>query len=79
MTEKLGQYAKKNATVLAITDKEDNGIARYSDIVLTVPSMTRMALNTLSTPMGLINLLFSAIKIKANEIKKDREGFHVTL
>lgn len=79
MTEKIGQYAKKNATVLAITDKEDNEIARYADMVLTVPSMTRMALNTLSTPMGLINLLFSAIKIKADEIRKDREGFHVTL
>lgn len=73
MTLKLVEYAKKKGTmILAITDVADAEVAEMSDFTLTVPSMTRAFLNTLSAPMFLINLITSAIKIRKGR-KEDSE------
>lgn len=67
MTEKIAEYAKsKGSHVIAITDSKEAAITRFSDDVLTVPSHTRLFLNTLSIPMGLLNVLTSAIDIEKN-------------
>ena len=73
MTLKLAEFAKKNrVTILAITDAPNAEVTEFADFTLTVPSMTRAFLNTLSAPMFLVNLLTSAVKILKND-KKDSE------
>lgn len=70
MTEKMAEYAKKRkATVLAITDTKEAMVAKVSDFTLTVPTMTRVFLNTLTAPMLLMNLLTSAIKLDAKPLE----------
>lgn len=73
MTLKLAEFAKKNhVTILAITDAPNAEVTEFADFTLTVPSMTRAFLNTLSAPLFLVNLLTSAVKILKND-KKDSE------
>ncbi len=75
MTEKIAEYAKsKGSHVIAITDSKEAAITRFSDDVLTVPSHTRLFLNTLSIPMGLLNVLTSAIDIEKNFKGKGKEA-----
>ena len=69
MTDKIAEYAKKNhAEVLAITNSEEANIKMYSDHVLLVPSYSRVFMNTLTTPMAMINILASALEI----VKKNK-------
>ena len=73
MTEKMAAFAKKrHAAVLCITDTREAEITQFADMVLTAGSTTRLALNTLSAPMALANLLYSAIFISKEEKKDDR-------
>lgn len=68
MTEQVARYAKrKGAFVLGISDRKSSGVAKCSDTALTVRSTTRMFMNTASTPMALINMLASAIKIEGDK------------
>lgn len=72
MTEQIAKYAKKKgAKIIGITDSEEADISKYADELLTVRTTTRMFLNTASTPMALVNLLMSAIKIQGNMGKED--------
>lgn len=75
MTLKLAEFAKNNHTlILAITDIPKAEVSELADFTLSVPSMTRAFLNTLSAPMFLVNLLTSAVKIsKKNEKDSDKE------
>ena len=71
MTQKIAEYAKKNkAKIILITDSKETDIALYADEFILVGSTTRLALNTLSAPMALANLLTSAIKIKVESTSK---------
>ncbi|SHJ59913.1 MurR/RpiR family transcriptional regulator [Hespellia stercorisuis] len=73
VTQKMAEFAKKKkAKVLCITDSKESNIAWIADEVLTVSSTTRMALNTLSAPMALANLLASAVKIASEQ--RQRKG-----
>lgn len=72
MTDQVARYAKKKgAKVLGITDSEEAEIVKYADELLTARTTTRMFLNTASTPMALINLLVSAIKIEGGMGKEN--------
>lgn len=72
MTEQIAKYAKKKgAKILGITDNGEAEIVKYTDELLTIRTTTRMFLNTASTPMALINLLVSAIKIERDMEKGD--------
>lgn len=72
MTEQIAKYAKrKGAKIVGITDNGETEIGRLADRLLTVRTTTRMFLNTPSTPMALVNLLMSAIKLQVNMGKKD--------
>ena len=64
MTQKLAEYAKKQgAEIIALTDCMENNLVPLADEVLLAPSTTRLSLNTLSTPMAVVNLLSSAVRI----------------
>lgn len=68
MTQRFAEYARKqHAKVLVITDSEKNDIAFFADELLTVASTARLALNTLSAPMALMNLLASAVTLEAGD------------
>lgn len=72
MTDKIAEYAKSQGSrVLVITDTRSAKIAGFADDILTVPSDTRLFLNTLSMPMGLVNILTSAIDIEKNNSGKE--------
>lgn len=72
MTDQIAKYAKKkNVKILGITDNTEAEIVKYTDELLTIRTTTRMFLNTASTPMALINLLVSAIKIERDMVKED--------
>lgn len=74
MTDKVAGYAKnKSAKIVAITDREDADVAKYADVTLAVPSMTRIFLNTLTGPMLAMNLLTSAIKLDQGKTSRDEE------
>lgn len=78
MTTKMAEYAHASgAKLLLITDRPDSDAAAYADIMLTVPSTTRVFLNTLSAVMFLLNLLGSALKMiqteKSSEDNKKHE------
>lgn len=65
MTTKVTERARmQNAKILAITDRLDTAVAQCADLTLTAPTMTRVFLNTLTSPMLMLNLLTSAIKLK---------------
>ncbi len=72
MTDQIAKYAKKkDVKILGITDNTEAEIVKYTDELLTIRTTTRMFLNTASTPMALINLLVSAIKIERDMVKGD--------
>lgn len=74
VTDKVAEYSRqKNAKILAITDREDTNVAQYADITLTVPTMTRIFLNTLTGPMLMLNLLTSAIKLQQGKTDLETE------
>ena len=65
MTTKVTERARmQNAKILAITDRLDAAVAQCADLTLTAPTMTRVFMNTLTSPMLMLNLLTSAIKLK---------------
>lgn len=65
MTTKVTERARmQNAKILAITDRLDTAVAQCADLTLTAPTMTRVFMNTLTSPMLMLNLLTSAIKLK---------------
>lgn len=73
MTDKIAEYARKEGcVVLAITDSFKASIVQFAHRVLTVRSSTRLFLNTLSTPMALINALGSALDIITSYRKDER-------
>ncbi len=75
VTTRLAEYAKKKgATVIGVTDKRTAEIVPYVDELLLVHSSTRLALNTLSAPMALMNLLSSGVKLCAGNEKTDDIG-----
>ena len=77
-TDKFAGYAKElGAKVIVITDSENAAICSHADILILVKSNTRLALNTLSSPMAVVNLLISAVRIvgKNKKRRKVREEF----
>lgn len=65
VTERVAEYGKKvGAKVFVITDNKNTRLAKMADEMLLAPCTTRLSINTLSTPMELITLLNSAIKIE---------------
>lgn len=76
MTSKVAAYAKKaGAKLILITDSGDTDVSKIADEKLTVQSTTRMTLNTLSTPMALINMLASAIQLQSDKTHELGEEF----
>ncbi len=74
VTNKFAEYATmKKATIIAITDSEEAEIAKISEMTLLAPSATPLYLNTLSSPMMLVNLLTSAVSIELNAGKRKRK------
>lgn len=74
VTDKVAEYARqKNAKILAITDRADANVAQYADVILTVPTITRIFLNTLTGPMLLLNLLTLAIKLQQGKTNLETE------
>lgn len=68
VTEKMAAYAsKRGASVITVTDREDSDITEFADLVLTAGSRTSFAPNTLSAPMALMNLLYTAIYLTKNQ------------
>ena len=56
MTTKVTERARmQNAKILAITDRLDTAVAQCADLTLTAPTMTRVFLNTLTSPMLMLN------------------------
>ena len=77
-TDKFAGYAKElGAKVIVITDSENAAICSHADRLILVKSNTRLALNTLSSPMAIVNLLISAVRIvgKNKKRRKVREEF----
>ena len=77
-TDKFAGYAKElGAKVLAITDSENADICIHADELILARSNTRLALNTLSSPTAVVNLLISAVRIveKNKKRRKTREEF----
>ena len=72
MTTKVAEYAhQKGVRVLGLTDSERSPIAPFCTMTLTAPTQTRMLLNTISTPMVLVNLLTTALHIRLSEREVD--------
>lgn len=72
-TDKFAGYAKElGAKVIVITDTENAPICAYADQVILAKSNTRLALNTLSSPTAVVNLLNSAVRV-AGKNKKSRK------
>ena len=72
MTTKVAEYAhQKGVRVLGLTDSERSPIAPFCTMTLTAPTQTRMFLNTISTPMVLVNLLTTALHIRLSEREVD--------
>ena len=77
-TDKFAGYAKElGAKVIVITDSENAAICSHADRLILVKSNTRLALNTLSSPTAVVNLLISAVRIvgKNKKRRKVREEF----
>lgn len=75
VTEQVAEYGRKmGAKVLVITDNGNTRIAKVADELLLAPCTTRLSINTLSTPMELITLLTSAVKIEGENSKKNNIG-----
>lgn len=77
-TDKFAGYAKElGAKVIVITDSENAEICTHADRLILVKSNTRLALNTLSSPTAVVNLLISAVRIvgKNKKRRKIREEF----
>ena len=77
-TDKFIAYAKNlGAKTIVITDSEEAPISAHANELILVKSNTRLALNTLSSPTAVVNLLISAVRIvdKNRKNKKNREDF----
>ena len=77
-TDKFAAYAKNlGAKTIVITDSEEAPISAHANELILVKSNTRLALNTLSSPTAVVNLLISAVRIvdKNRKNKKTREDF----
>lgn len=75
VTEQVAEYGKKvGARVLVITDNANTRIAKAANELLLAPCMTRLSINTLSTPMELITLLTSAVKMEDTKSSKRNIG-----
>lgn len=77
-TNKFAGYAKDlGAKVIVVTDSKEAEICAYADELILVKSNTRLALNTLSSPTAVVNLLISAVRIvcKNKKRRKIREEF----
>lgn len=75
VTERVAEYGKKvGAKVIVITDNANIRLAKMADEALFAPCTTRLSINTLSTPMELITLLNSAIKIEGENVKGNDAG-----
>ena len=65
MTTTVAEFAqKKQVKVIAMTDSHKSPVVPFADMVLTVPTTTRLFMNTLGLPMMLANLLASALNIR---------------
>lgn len=65
MTTTVAEYAhKKNVKVIAMTDSDKSPVVPFADMIFTVPTTTRIFMNTLGVPMMLVNLIASALNIR---------------
>lgn len=65
MTTTVAEYAhKKNVKVIAMTDSDKSPVVPFADMIFTVPTTTRIFMNTLGVPMVLVNLIASALNIR---------------
>lgn len=72
MTTKAAKYAAEaGAKLLVITDRETAEIAACAAEILTVPTVTRCFLNTMTTVSLLLNLLGSALNL-LHEAEKEK-------
>lgn len=72
MTTKVAEYAsRKGARVLGLTDTEKSPILPFCTMSLTAPTQTRMFLNTIGTPVILVNLLTTALHIRLSGQEAD--------
>lgn len=72
VTTKVAEYARrKGAQVLGLTDTEKSPILPFCTMSLFAPTQTRMFLNTIGTPVVLVNLLTTALHIRLSEREAD--------
>lgn len=72
VTTKVAEYAsRKGAKVLGITDSAKSPILPFCNMSLIAPTQTRMFLNTIGTPMMLVNLLTCALHIRLSAEKRN--------
>ncbi len=72
MTTTVAEFARnKQVKVLAMTDSDKSPVAPLADLVLTVPTTTRLFMNTLGAPMVLANLIASAVNIRMSGEKAE--------
>lgn len=75
MTDKVAEHARgEGCKVLGITDSAKAPINEFTHMALISPSATRLFLNTVSTPMALINILTSALDIIISYRREDRQS-----
>lgn len=75
MTDKVAEHARgEGCKVLGITDSAKAPINKFTHMALFSPSATRLFLNTVSTPMALINILTSALDIIISYRRVDRQS-----
>lgn len=65
MTTTVAEFAsRKKVKIIAMTDSSKSPVVPFADMVLTVPTTTRLFMNTLGAPMVLANLIASALNIR---------------
>lgn len=65
MTTTVAEFAhRKKVKVIAMTDSDKSPVVPFADMIFTVPTTTRMFMNTLGVPMMLANLIASALNIR---------------
>lgn len=74
MTTKVAEFAsQRRCRILCLTDSTTHSpVAQFGDMVLTVPSTTRLFLNTTGPMITLIHLLASALNIEKSARKNNR-------
>ena len=60
-------YAKKGATIIAITDKDDTAMTEYADIKLFAKSSMASFVDSLTAPLSLINALLVSLGMHRKE------------